>query len=170
MGSLRPEVTESLYVRLVDHQVFPVLLQKEADLGRGRGVAQALYVGSYLVEIEKFHGLKRAPYLLPTPSQVGPVEDIHEGSLQTSYTDRQTREIGLDHVEGGSDMRRQGLGKTDPLEVVRPEAEGPSRGGGKIGEVLVNRIGFAVELHGRVVGQDGILRHPGGHQEGIDGI
>jgi len=170
MGTLWPEITEDLQVSLVDHQAFPVLLQEKADLGRGRGVAQVLHVGSHLVEIEKLHGLKGAPYLLPTPSQVGPVEDIHESPLQTRYPDLQARAIGLDHIEGGSELGRQSPRKADPLELMGPESDGPSRGGGKIGEVLVDRIAFAVKLHGCMVGQHGILRHPGGQQEGIDGI
>jgi len=144
MGALWPEVTDSLQVRLVDHKAFPVLFQEKADLGRGCGIAQVMHVGSHLIEIEKFHGLKGAPYLLPTPSQVRPVEDIHEGPLQTCHPDLQARTVGLDHVEGGSDLGRQSPGKAEPLELVGPKSNGPSRSGGKIGEVLVDRIGFTV--------------------------
>jgi hypothetical protein len=73
------------------------------------------------------------------------VEYVHEGPFQARHSDLQTRAISLDYVEGDSDLGRQSPGKANSLELVGPEADGPRRCGGKIDEVLVDRIGLAVD-------------------------
>lgn len=76
-------VAQRLEVGFLDHERLPMLLQEDPHFRHRRGIPQEQRIGDHLYEVEVLNRLQRAPDLFPGSRQVGAVQHVHQGALQT---------------------------------------------------------------------------------------
>ncbi len=63
------------------HQRLPMLIEKETDLGGRCAVLEQQRVADERFEIKVLDRFQRTPYLLPSATEFGPIQQIHYSSF-----------------------------------------------------------------------------------------
>ncbi|BBO88023.1 hypothetical protein DSCOOX_12030 [Desulfosarcina ovata subsp. ovata] len=75
-------VAKHIKMSVLNHQSFAVLIEKKPHFRPGGRISEQERVFHNLIEVEKFYGLHRPPYFLPTSREVWTIKHIDQGPFQ----------------------------------------------------------------------------------------
>ena len=144
---------------LVEKEAYPSSCETRRELAR---------VVDHGVEVEELHHLQRAPDLFPPSASVRSIENVDQSPLESRDPHYASGVSSLDYSATQVRKVSHRSRDLDGNEFQVEEGEAPIPASSKVVEAAPKRVGPAVELQRRVVGNDGIIRQLGGHEVGID--
>ena len=166
-GGERPEILEC-FARHA--KPLPLAFQPETHRAGGCGVATRGSVPDQRARVDTRHQIERVEKLFRASGQVVTVEQVRDGARERRHPDLHPQPIDRRHAVGlGRGLPGEpSRGLHEPAgQAVRLEHARLSRGDDL--HVVPFRTGVAVQLQGRVIGDDAARAQPRGRQEAVNG-
>ena len=166
-GRERPEILEC-FARHA--KPLPFAFQPETHRASGCGVATRASVSDQRARVDTRHQIERVEKLFRASGQIVTVEQIRDGARERRHRDLHPQPIDRRHAVGLGRGRpgEPSRGLHEPAgQAVRLEHARLSRGDDL--HVVPFRVGVAVQLQGRVIGDDAARAQPRRRQEAVNG-